>query len=114
MIKLSYLAAALFLITPAIAEDDYNIKGFAFLGDSGCPDGPKSDSCILSFQIRGKGAKLLYDGMRAKAVKEECTGGMQKSDGKGVSCIKSSDGNYDCDFAYSFSKKAFTPSAVDC
>ena len=45
-------------------------------------------------------------------VHEECTGGMEKSDGQGLHCIKSADGTYDCDFGYSFSKKAFTGSGV--
>jgi hypothetical protein len=47
--------------------------------------GVKSDTCILSFLLRGKAAKLLFDGMRAKAVQEEaCTGGMVKAGGNGL------------------------------
>ncbi len=99
---------------PTMAEDDAPLKGTAFLGEEGCPKGIKSEDCKLSFQLTGKAAILLFDGMRVKAVKEECTGGMMKDDGKGLRCIKASDGNVDCDFGYQFSKKTFTHSAVVC
>ncbi len=98
----------------AMADDSVPIKGSVFLGEEGCPGGVKSKDCILTFQLEGKAAKLLFDGMRVKAVKEECTGGMEKVDGNGLNCIKSDDGTYNCDFGYTFSKKVFTGGAVDC
>ena len=114
MVRFRHLALTFLLASPAAAEDSVPLKGTAFLGDEDCAGGLKSDTCILSFQLTGKAAKLLFDGMRVKAVQEECTGGMEKSDGKGLHCIKSADGTYDCDFGYSFSEKAFTGSSMDC
>ena len=114
MVRFRHLALIFLFLSPAVAGNEVPLKGSAFLGDEDCAGGLKSDSCILSFQLSGKAAKLLFDGMRVKAEKEECTGGMEKSDGKGLHCIKSADGTYDCDFGYSFSEKAFTGSSVDC
>jgi hypothetical protein len=114
MVRFCYIAIIFLFISPALAGDEVPLKGSAFLGDEGCAGGVKSDTCVLSFQLAGKAAKLLFEGMRGKAVKEECTGGMEKSDGNGLHCIKSADGTYDCDFGYSFSGKAFTGSNVDC
>ena len=79
-----------------------------FVGDPDCADGVKSDTCILTFQLRGKVTKLLFDGMRAKAVQEEaCTGGMVKAGGNGLYYNKDADGA-PCEFGYSFSEDAFT------
>lgn len=116
MVRFRHLALISLLASPAAAGDAVPLQGSAFLGDGDgdCVGGVKSASCVLSFQLSGKAAKLLFDGMRVKAVKEECTGGMEKADGKGLHCIKSSDGTYDCDFGYSFSGKKFTGSSVDC
>jgi hypothetical protein len=114
MIRFRYFVLALLFVSPVFAGEEVPLKGLAYLDEEGCAKGLKSESCVLSFQLSGKAAKLLYDGMPVKAVKEECTGGMEKSDGKGLHCIKSSDGTYDCDFGYTFSKKAFTGSTVDC
>ena len=90
------------------------MEGEAFLGDEDCASGVKSDTCILSFQLRGKAAKLLFDGMRDKAQQEECTGSMEKGGGNGLYCHKYADGTYLCEFGYSFSEKAFTASVEDC
>ena len=114
MIHFRHLALILLFVSPALAGDDVPLKGTAFLDAEGCKDGTKSSTCVLSFQLSGKAAKLLYEGIPGKGVSEECTGGMEKSDGNGLHCIKSSDGTYDCDFGYSFSGKAFTGSNVDC
>jgi hypothetical protein len=114
VVHVRHLALIFLLASPAFAGDGVPLQGSAFLGDEDCAGGLKSDACVLSFQLSGKAAKLLFDGMRGKAVKEECTGGMEKSDGQGLHCIKSADGTYDCDFGYSFSGKAFTGSSVDC
>jgi hypothetical protein len=108
------LAFILLIASPALAGDEVPLKGSAFLDEEGCKDGAKSSTCVLSFQLSGKAAKLLYEGMAGKAVSEECTGGMEKTDGNGLHCIKSSDGTYDCDFGYSFSGKSFTGSSMDC
>jgi hypothetical protein len=114
MKRLATLPLALLLLSPALADDTIPLTGSVYLGDNGCSGGIKSKDCIMTFEVSGKAAKLLFEGMRVKAVKEECTGGMQKVDGNGLNCIKSDDKTYHCDFGYTFSKKAFTGSAVDC
>jgi hypothetical protein len=114
MVYFRSLLLLLLFVTPALADDSIPLKGSVYLGDNGCSGGLKSNDCILTFEISGKAAKILFDGMRVKAVKEECTGGMQKVDGNGLNCIKSDDKTYHCDFGYEFSKKKFTGSAVDC
>jgi hypothetical protein len=114
MVRFRHLALILLFTTPAMAGTDVPLQGSAFIGEEECAGGLKSDPCKLSFQLTGKAAKLLFDGLRVKAIQEECTGGMEKSDGKGLHCIKSTDGSYDCDFGYSFSEKAFAGSSQDC
>ncbi len=98
----------------AFASDSDALKGSAYLSEETCAKGLKSPECVLTFEVSGKTAKLLFDGMKAKAVREECTGGMEKADGHGLHCIKSDNGTYNCDFGYSFSKKSFTGSQIDC
>ncbi len=114
MFHVRTVAIAMLLISPALADDSVPIKGSVYLGEEGCPNGIKAPECLLTFQITGKVAKLLFDGMRVKAAKEECTGGFQKTDGNGLNCIKAEDGTYSCDFGYDFSKKSFGGGALDC
>jgi hypothetical protein len=114
MVRFRHLALIFLFLSPAVARDEVPLEGSAFLGDEDCAGALQSDSCILSFQLTGKGAKLLFDGMRVKAEQEECTGGMEKWEGNGLYCNKSADGTYLCEFGYSFSEKAFTTSVEDC
>ena len=114
MIRFRHLALIFLFLSPAVAADKVPLEGEAFLGDEDCAGGLKSDTCILSFQLTDKAAKLLFDGMRDKAKQEECTGSMEKSGGNGLYCHKYEDGTYLCEFGYSFSEDAFTFSAEDC
>lgn len=114
MVRFRHLALILLFVSPAIAAEDDPLEGSAFLDADGCKDGVKSDKCILSFQLKGKAAKLLFDGMRDKAKLEDCTGSMEKSGGNGLFCHSYTDGTYFCEFGYSFSDDAFTFSAEDC
>ncbi len=114
MLRLRHLALIFFLLSPAMAADRSSLEGEAFLDEEGCAGGVKSDTCILSFQLRGKAAKLLFDGMRGEAQREECTGSMEKSGGNGLFCHAYEDGTYLCEFGYSFKEDAFTFSAEDC
>jgi hypothetical protein len=114
MLRFRYLPLIFLFLSPAMAGDEVQLAGSAFLGDEECAGGVKSDTCILSFQLTGKAAKLLFEGLRAKARQEECTGGMEKSGGNGLYCNKAADGTYLCEFGYSFKKDAFTASAQDC
>jgi hypothetical protein len=106
---LSFLPAA-----AASAADADKLEGEAFLDEEACAKGLSAPDCVLSFVLTGKAAKTLYDGMRAKPVREECTGGMEKSDKNGLHCIKSDDGTYNCDFGYHFAQRRFAGSAQDC
>ena len=88
MLRFRHLALIFLFLSPAAAEEiplEGNALLGAFVGDPDCKDGVKSDTCILSFQLRGKAAKLLFDGMRDEAQKEECTGSLEKSGGNGLS-----------------------------
>jgi hypothetical protein len=112
------LAGCLLLFTglicsPAVALDAFKIEGTAFLDEEACAKGLNAEGCILSFQISGKTAKTLYDGMTAKAVQQECTGGLQKVEGA-LNCIKDSETDYSCDFGYDFKEGSFGGSGVDC
>ena len=117
MLRFLNLALILLFLSPA-AADEVPLEGTALLGvfegDPDCAGGVKSDTCILSFQLKGKAAKLLFDGMRDEAQKEECTGSMEKSGGNGLFCHAYEDGTYLCEFGYSFKEDAFTFSAEDC
>jgi hypothetical protein len=111
-------AGCLVLITglicsPAVALDAFKIEGTAFLDEEACAKGLNAEGCILSFQISGKTAKTLYDGMAAEAVQQDCTGGLQKVEG-GLNCIKDSETDYSCDFGYDFKAGSFGGSGVDC
>ena len=102
------LLLAFTLIFPAAATSalaaDPQLKGtFVFNEDK-----------TIGFYVVGDAAKALFDNMPVKAVKEECTGGMEKSDKSGLNCIKNDDGTYNCDFGYDFKKRAFSGSGQDC
>jgi hypothetical protein len=86
----------------------------AFQGDPDCAEGVKSDTCILSFRLTGQAAKLLFEGLRDEAQREECTGSLEKGGGNGLFCHTYEGGTYLCEFGYSFKEDAFTFSAEDC
>lgn len=114
MIRVRHLPLFFLLLSPAVAGDEIPLEGSAFLGEEDCAGGVKSDTCVLAFQLKGKAAKQLFDGMRDKAQQEECTGSMEKSGGNGLFCHAYEDGTYLCEFGYSFKEDAFTFSAEDC
>ena len=108
------IGLTLAMSAPALSLDDIKLEGTAFLDEEACAKGTASPDCILSFTITGKAAKTLYDGMTVKAVKEECTGGMEKTSKSGLHCIKGDAKDYNCDFGYGFKKGKFGPSGLDC
>jgi hypothetical protein len=101
---------------PALAEDpqESKLEGTVYLDAETCAKDGRGADCVLSFSVEGEAAKLLYNGMKGKARREESTGGMEKMDGKGLHCIMGEDKSYSCDFGYHFGKKAFAGSAMDC
>jgi hypothetical protein len=114
MAHFRHLALIFLFLSPAVAADEVPLEGEALLRDEDCAGGVKSDTCILSFQLRGKAAKLLFKRLRDEPQKEECTGSMEKSGGNGLYCHAYEDGTYLCEFGYSFKEDAFTFSAEDC
>ncbi len=118
MLRFRHLAFILLFLSPAAAAEEMPLEGNAVLGafegDPDCAAGVKSDTCILSFRLTGKPAKLLFEGLRDEARREECTGSMEKGGGNGLFCHAYEDGTYLCEFGYSFKEDAFTFSAEDC
>ncbi len=108
MIRLRHLALIFLFLSPAVAADEAPLEGEALLRDEDCAGGVKSDKCILAFQLRGKAAKLLFEGLRDEAQQEECTGSVEKGGSNGLYCHKYEDGTHLCEFGYSFSEDAFT------
>lgn len=96
MLRFRHVALIFLFLSPAMAADEIPLEGEAllgaFAGDPDCAGGVKSDTCVLSFQLRGKAAKLLFDGLRDEAQKEECTGSLEKSGGNGLFCHAYEDG----------------------
>jgi hypothetical protein len=70
MLRFRHLALNFLFLSPAAAADEVPLEGSAllgvFVGDPDCAGGVKSDTCIRSFQLRGKAAKLFFDGLRDK------------------------------------------------
>jgi hypothetical protein len=114
MVRIRHIACILFFLSPALAADDQPLEGSTYLDAESCAKGLMSETCVLSFYITGKNAKLLYDGMSDKAIRSECTGEMEKNDESGLHCMKSDDGKFSCNFGYSFKEKKFTGSGEDC
>jgi hypothetical protein len=114
MKRIRHIVCILLFLTPAFAAQDDALEGSANLDAEGCAKGLKSETCVLSFYVTGKTAKLLYDGMSGKGIRAECTGDMEKNDDHGLHCLKSDDGTFSCDFGYSFAEKKFTGSGEDC
>jgi hypothetical protein len=108
------LAAVLSSTASLGADDDKKLEGFFFLSEEGCGGKTPSPKCVMSFQISGPAARTLYEKLKGKAVKDECTDGLRKTDGNGLKCYKTEGDKYDCDFGYSFKRKAMVESEVDC
>ncbi len=111
-----FLAAAVLLaaaLVPGAHAKEMPLEGMAILDEDYCGKGMNTEGCILSFHISGAAAKTLYDGMRAKARQQECTGGLEKLEG-GLSCIKDGAADYNCSFGYHFKQREFAGSGEDC
>jgi hypothetical protein len=97
----------------SLAEDTPKLQNSTFFDPETCPKGAKSPDCVFSIEITGENAKILFDGMRVKPDPEGCIPNT-KTDGNGLQCYKDEDGTYSCHFGYSFAKKKFTDSKMDC
>jgi hypothetical protein len=112
-----YVALTLVALTGAQANlawaaDD--LKGFIYLNADNCEKGKTNANCIINFQVSGDGARALYEKMKAKAIKDDCAGGMMKTDDSGLHCYVTDGKTYDCDFGYNFARKKIVGSDVDC
>jgi hypothetical protein len=115
MKRLAFAFVALMLSAPPLlAEDDGKIDASAFFHEDYCADGITSADCRLSFHIVGKMAETMFKAMKARAVKDECVEGLGKEEKSGLRCFKGGDGEYQCDFGYSFAKQSFDHSDVSC
>ena len=105
------LAASL----PATAADEIKLTGTAALDPDYCGNGTSNPKCVLNFSITGKAAKILYDGMPAKGVLQECTGNVEKIDKSGMHCIKGKTAeDFACDFSYAFKNSKFGAGPDGC
>ena len=103
------------LSDPAFSRDEIKLNGTAYLDEDHCAKGLAAPDCILNFSIAGKAAKLLYDGMTAKGMMQECTGDVEKFDDSGMHCIKGKTADdYICDFSYAFKKGKFGGGGDGC
>ncbi|MBG1231437.1 hypothetical protein [Aestuariivirga litoralis] len=104
---MKYLLASILILSsfaPSAFAEDTKITGAYSI----------TEEKNFAFFVDGAAAKELFDRMKQKAVHEECTGGMEKTDASGMHCIKAEDGTYACDFGYDFKKHAFSGSGDDC
>jgi|GEM_PF-4946461 len=111
----SAFALSLTMSLPAIAGDEIKLSGTAALDSDYCSSGTSNPNCVLNFSITGKAAKILYDGMPAKGVLQECTGDVEKSDKSGMHCIKGKTAeDFVCDFSYAFKNSKFGSGPDGC
>ena len=98
----------LIISAPVIAGNAIKLEGTVNLNEDYCSKGTSGPECSLSFEIKGKAAKVIYDGMTEKGAMQECTGNVEKFNGAGMHCIKGKDASdYYCDFGYYFKKSKF-------
>lgn len=95
-------------------DQDIPLQGNVTLYSETCPDGPKGADCTLSFFIEGEAAKLLFEGMRDEATRDECVGGTAKGDGSGLYCNLGDDGSAFCEFGYHYAEKRFGSGGLGC
>jgi hypothetical protein len=100
---------------PAMAGDEIKLSGTVALDSDYCTSGTSNPNCVLNFSITGKAAKILYDGMPAKGVLQECTGDVEKIDKSGMHCIKGKTADdFVCDFSYGFKNSKFGSGPDGC
>jgi hypothetical protein len=88
----------------AVAFEEITIEGTAIVDNEACA---KNGNCSLTFKFGGRTARLIYEGMIAAARANEETGGLDKTDGSGMSCHKEND-RHSCSFRYDFGRQDFS------
>ncbi len=100
---------------PAIADNAIKLEGSVNLNEDYCTKGTAGPDCSLNFEITGKAAKVIYDGMTEKGAFQECTGNVEKFNESGMHCIKGKTASdYYCDFGYYFKKSGFGSGPDGC
>lgn len=116
LFRFKLLAACLFAAGlqagAASAADEGDLAGSFFLPQDKCGSG--SAICEITLEIRGDAARVMYEKMKSKAVKDECTEGFVKTDAGALRCFLMPDKTYECDVGYSFAKKRIVGSSVTC
>ncbi len=118
-VSVGLASAVILLITAnigALAQDRHNpeaINGVYHLGNENCADG-KSDPCQFYVELRGDTAKALYENMRSKAQKDECTGGTMKTDDDVLYCFASDPDDYVCWFGDDFEQRKIVVGDFSC
>ena len=118
--RVALVMASAVMLTPEIqplaAERvELKLQGSAYLDEEACATGTAAAGCRLNFEVTGETAKIIYDGMTAEGVFQECTGEIEKFDESGMHCIKGkTTADYYCDFAYSFKEGEFGGGGDGC
>jgi hypothetical protein len=107
-------ALCLAIVQNGYAQDTTPLVGQVYPAEETCAGGYSAKGCVLTIEITGKAAEILYKGMKAKAQRDECSGGFMKIDTGGLRCSKLDEGSYNCDVGYHFGKKDFGNSLVSC
>ena len=69
------------------------------------PSGEEINDSHYRFQLKGEAARDLYNAMKAKPAKDECTGGMAKTQGE-MRCIFYEQGkSYECNFSINITEQ---------
>jgi hypothetical protein len=75
-------------IQPLAAERvEVKLQGSAYLDEEACAKGTAADGCRLNFEVTGKTAKLIYDGMTAEGSSRNALAKLKSS--TRVECIVS-------------------------
>jgi len=116
-LRLGLILVSSAILASALAAERFKVKlqGSVYLDEEACAKGTAAAGCQLNFEVTGKAAKVLYDGMRTEGVLQECTGEIEKFDESGMHCIKGkTTADYYCDFAYSFNEGQFGGGGDGC
>ncbi len=114
-VLIAAIGLPLAMSAPAFPRNEIKLQGSVYLDEEACAKGTSAPDCRLSFEVTGKAAKMIYDGMTEKGVMQECTGDVEKFDESGMHCIKGKTAaDYYCDFGYYFKKREFGGGGDGC
>lgn len=120
MAGLALVAFTTLGVDQSIAQqfEETRLTGFVFESTVLCADEPASDCSMLSFQIYGKAAHLMFAGMKSQVSKEPdmCTDMHYKLDiESGLICFVSENlSDSLCTFGYDFNSQKITSWAGSC